>query len=157
MTLKEKYSKQYGFTLIEVLVSIVILSIVLTSFFAFFSQSMVFSGKNEEDLVAFNLANKTLKTVESKYKVETLSQNLTFNSCSNYPQNIKDILNLSSTCSYNVNKKRYYPEITLTKQAYVNNSGENLPTLYIINVKIFGSPSQPKKLLSETYGYVRGQ
>jgi prepilin-type N-terminal cleavage/methylation domain-containing protein len=152
--MKENYSKQTGFTLIEVLVSIVILSIILTTFFSFFGQSLVFSGKNEEKLVAYNLAGKTLRIVESKYK-NTINQSLlTLDSCTNYPQELKDVLD-NSTCSFIQNKKNYFPEIIITKQTFTEFTN---PKLYLINVKIYNANklNSNRKLLSETFGYIRG-
>lgn len=148
--------KQDGFTLIEVLISIVILFIVLTSFFAFFSQSLVFSSKNEEQLVAFNLANKTLKIVEGKYK-NNINLNLTLNSCTNFPAELAAELD-ATTCSYKQNQKNYFPEITITKQTSTDYTGTSFPILYIINVKIYNANSTVanRKLLTETFGYIRG-
>jgi prepilin-type N-terminal cleavage/methylation domain-containing protein len=143
--------KQDGFTLLEVLVSVVLLFIVLTSFFSFFSQSLIFSGKNEEDLVAFNLARKTLKIVEGKYN-EDISANTLLN-CTNFPTELKNEL-VSSQCYYQENQKKYYPEITLKKQT--TSEYNELPILYVIHVKIYNSNTSTKKLLSETFGYIRG-
>lgn len=47
-----------GLTLVEILASIVILSIVLTSFYGLFIQSAKFTKVNEDNLVASNLANQ---------------------------------------------------------------------------------------------------
>lgn len=47
-----------GLTLVEILASIVILSIVLTSFYGLFIQSAKFNKVNEDSLIASNLANR---------------------------------------------------------------------------------------------------
>lgn len=156
--LNNKILKQDGFTLLEVLVSIVLLFIILTSFFTFFSNSLIFSGKNEEELVSFNLASKTLKIIQDKYE-NTLDQSEYKIMCSNYPTayptELISVLN-SSTCYYKENEINYYPEVTITKQTSAPYSG--LPVLYVINVKIYNTdvPSN-RKLLSETFGYIRGK
>lgn len=146
--LKQKILNQAGLTLTEILVSLVLISIVLLTFFSFFSQTTLFSGKNEERLVAFHLATKTLNIVESNYRNASIpSDNLQL-SCGNYPLELKAALQ-ASTCYYQNNNKNYYPEIFLSKQL-------DMPTLYVIQIKIYNSPnSTERKLLSETYGYVR--
>ncbi len=139
---------QAGLTLTEILVSLVLISIVLITFFSFFSQTTLFSGKNEERLVAFHLATKTLNIVESNYKNTSISSDNLLLSCGNYPLELKSALQ-ASTCYYHNNNKNYYPEIVLSKQL-------DMPTLYVIQIKIYNSPnSTERKLLSETYGYVR--
>lgn len=157
--------KQDGFTLVEVLVSIVILSIVLTTFFSFFGQSLVFSGKNEEKLVAYNLAEKTMRIVESNYKnkllatqtkIEISSTNIP---CSNYSSGFSPELTAvtnPSTCYYRENQKNYYPHIIIMKQP----TDFSAPTLFVISVKIYNSNNLTdpnRKLLSETFGYIRGK
>lgn len=150
--------KQDGITLIEVLTSIVLLFIILTSLFTFFNNSLVFSEKNEEELVAFNLASKTLEVVEEKYQ-NTLDQNVILINCSNYPNGypLELLSGLEpSECYYKENEINYYPEISIMKQTSSSYSG--LPILYVIHVKIYNSsiPAE-QKLLSETFSYIRGK
>ncbi len=150
-------NNQDAFTLIEVLVSLVLLAIILTTFFGFFSQSMLFSNQNDEDLVAYNLTTQTLNIFEEKYQ-NTLNNTETTIKCDNYPngypQELKDVLQ-TSACYYQKNQKNYYPEITITFQASSKYAG--LPPLYVVHVQMFNSnnPSN-RKLLSETFGYIRG-
>jgi prepilin-type N-terminal cleavage/methylation domain-containing protein len=59
-----RLGKQYGFTLVELLVSITILMIVLISFFTIFSNTASFTQKNSEDLQAMNLAKDILEKVK---------------------------------------------------------------------------------------------
>jgi prepilin-type N-terminal cleavage/methylation domain-containing protein len=163
MSMLKKHLKQDGLTLIEVLVSIVILSIILTTFFSFFSQSLVFSGKNEEKLVAYNLASKTLRVVEEKYK-NTLQTDLNIISSSvlcteNFSiTEIRTTITSTSICYFNENQKNYYPEVLITKE--LNHSTDfstSKIVLYKINVKIYDKQTTPRKLLSETFGYIRGK
>jgi prepilin-type N-terminal cleavage/methylation domain-containing protein len=156
----KRNSKQDGFTLIEVLVSIVILSIILTTLFSFFGQSLLFSGKNEEKLVAYNLASKTLKVVEKNFKNTLLSnqQNIGISasntSCTNQMEELVSPTNLT-ICYFIENKKSYYPYISITKESTSFAS----PVLFTVNVKIFNSANidPNRKLLSETFGYIRGR
>jgi prepilin-type N-terminal cleavage/methylation domain-containing protein len=159
MSMLKKHLKQDGLTLIEVLVSIVILSIILTTFFSFFSQSLVFSGKNEEKLIAYNLASKTLKIVEKNFKnklpatqpaIEIVSS---ATACTNQLEEQVSPTNLSF-CYYKENQKIYYPEITITKET----TSFSVPALFTINIKIYNlAKTEPnRKLLSETFGFMRG-
>ncbi|WP_096153170.1 MULTISPECIES: type IV pilus modification PilV family protein [Bacillus] len=150
---KYALKNESGFSLLEILVSLVILSFVLITFFSFSNQALFFSTKNEDKLVAYNLARKTLNIVTENYTGS--SQNLVI-SCSNFDTNyhpkLKEALEPSS-CFYKVNHKTYYPEIILTKQTL----SFTTPTLYVVHVKIFDSADVTKRtLLSETFGYVRG-
>jgi prepilin-type N-terminal cleavage/methylation domain-containing protein len=159
MSMLKKHLKQDGLTLIEVLVSIVILSIILTTFFSFFGQSLIFSGKNEEKLVAYNLASKTLKIVEKNFKnklpstqsaIEIISSATV---CTNQQEELVSPTNLS-ICYYKENQKSYFPEITITKET----TSFSVPTLFTINIKIYNSAktNPNRKLLSETFGFMRG-
>jgi Tfp pilus assembly protein PilV len=171
MQIKKVELNQDGVSLVEVLASIVLLFVILTSFFTFFNHSLLFSSKNEEELVAFNLARKTLKIIDLKYNktLDPATQNQLLINCSNYPTAYPAELIAeleTSKCSYNINGVSYYPEITITKKNYTENTitGTNTPTptalpvLYIINIKIYHSPDvASRKLLSETFGYMRGK
>nr|WP_187118842.1 hypothetical protein [Bacillus marasmi] len=129
----------------EVLVSLVLVTIILTTFFSFFSQTVFISDKNEDKLVAFNLASKTLNIIEEQYKKQPIPTTLY---CGNFPIELVNALS-PSTCFFKQNNKNYYPKITLTKDTdYLN--------LTIVHVQIFDSEDiTNRKLLSETYGYIR--
>ena len=60
----KKLDNQDGLTLLEVLLSIVILTIVLTSFAGFFSQSAIFVKKNEEKLSTSQTAQQVVNLIE---------------------------------------------------------------------------------------------
>ncbi|MGV2938046.1 prepilin-type N-terminal cleavage/methylation domain-containing protein [Mesobacillus sp. LC4] len=60
----KKLDNQDGLTLLEVLLSIVILTIVLTSFAGFFSQSALFVKKNEEKLSTSQTAQQVVNLIE---------------------------------------------------------------------------------------------
>lgn len=66
------FQKQGGFTLLEVLLSIVLLSIILTSFLGFFTQSAIFTNRNEEKLSALQTAQKVVSLVELKTTIAQL-------------------------------------------------------------------------------------
>jgi prepilin-type N-terminal cleavage/methylation domain-containing protein len=72
--LVKKLDNQRGLTLLEVLLSIVILTIVLTSFAGFFSQSALFVKKNEEKLSTSQTAQQVVNLIEvhiSKSRLQT--------------------------------------------------------------------------------------
>jgi prepilin-type N-terminal cleavage/methylation domain-containing protein len=76
IVLGNKLGNQNGLTLLEVLLSIVILAIVLTSFAGFFSQSAMFVKKNEEKLSTSQTTQKIVNLIElniSKSKLQTIS------------------------------------------------------------------------------------
>lgn len=151
--LNNPLKNERGLTLVEVLASIVILMIILVAFFSFFGQALLFSDKNEDKLVAYNLARKTLNVVSENYK-PTTDQTI---SCSTYDINYHPQLKAAlepSACYYEVNSKQYYPEISMTRQ---NFHSFTTPVLYTVHVKIYSSDNPTdRQLLSETFGYVRG-
>jgi prepilin-type N-terminal cleavage/methylation domain-containing protein len=74
--LVKKLYDQRGLTLLEVLLSIVILTIVLTSFAGFFSQSALFVKKNGEKLSTSQTAQQVVNLIEihiSKSRLQTKS------------------------------------------------------------------------------------
>ncbi len=53
-----------GFTLVEILISIIILGVILTGFFQFFIFSQQTTTKNQDKLVAINVAQKALEQIK---------------------------------------------------------------------------------------------
>ncbi|WP_335432790.1 type IV pilus modification PilV family protein [Bacillus sp. JJ1609] len=71
-----KLDEEKGLTLLEVLLSIVLLVIVLTSFASFFTQSAMFVKKNEDKLSTTQTAQQIVNQIEvslSKNDVKTSS------------------------------------------------------------------------------------
>ena len=147
------WKSESGFSLLEILASLVILSFILITFFSFSNQALFFSTKNEDKLVAYNLARKTLNIITENYVGTTQNQVIACsNFATNYHPKLKEALEPSS-CFYKVNNNTFYPEVTITKQTLSFTS----PSLYLVHVKIFDSSDITKRnLLSETFGYVRG-
>ncbi|WP_179295622.1 type IV pilus modification PilV family protein [Bacillus sp. FJAT-45350] len=154
-----KLFTQKGFTLLEVLASVVILTIVLTTFFSFFSQSLVFSNKNGDRIVAYNLAQKTLRIVEMEYNRNIVNDHVI--TCSDYPTVYPNLLinELEGlSCFYEENDKYYYPEVTITKQTSIDFTKPEFPVMYLVHIKIFDSDSTSTNIkLAETFGYIRGK
>lgn len=66
IVLKYKLNNQNGLTLIEVLLSITILSIVLTSFLSFFTDAFRFNSKNDDSIQAMNVAREQQALIKEK-------------------------------------------------------------------------------------------
>jgi prepilin-type N-terminal cleavage/methylation domain-containing protein len=71
--MKENFHSQKGLTLVEVLVSIVLLAIILTSFMGFFTQSALFTKKSEQKLDTMQTAQKYINLIEKYIYSEDLS------------------------------------------------------------------------------------
>lgn len=73
----KKTENQNGFTLIEVLLSIVILSIILTFFIGFFTQSANFTQKSGEKLSTMQTAQTVIHMIDSNVSEDVLKTGLT--------------------------------------------------------------------------------
>ncbi|SFQ22290.1 type IV pilus modification PilV family protein [Salibacterium halotolerans] len=80
--------RQQGFTLVELLASLTILSIVIISFLSFFSQYILFSVRAEDELTAVNAAEEVMYEVKNEQ---------------NQPGEIQ------------LNNKTYYPDVHLCR------------------------------------------
>ncbi|MCM3572071.1 MULTISPECIES: prepilin-type N-terminal cleavage/methylation domain-containing protein [Mesobacillus] len=69
----KKLDDQSGITLLEVLLSIVLLVIVLTSFAGFFTQSAMFVKKNEDKISTTQTVQQIVNLIEVKLTRDTLS------------------------------------------------------------------------------------
>lgn len=159
--MKKYLFKQDGLSLIEVLASVVLVTIVLTTFFSYFIQASTFSSKNEEKLVAYNLTSQTLSIIKDSFQ-NTLPQNdITTINCSKYPNGYPQALQIAlhkSSCFYSKNKKNYYPEITIKRQTSSQYADIGSTPLYVVHIKIYNTDNPlDQKLFSETFGYIRGR
>lgn len=141
----KELNQSEGFTLIEILASIVILGIILITFLSFFSQSMLFSSKVEQNLSAVNIADRVL--YEFKENIDASS--LVKQSCPGTTQTSLTFLPQDHTGQhyYEVNSQKYYPTIIICQ----TNDEEQL-NLYRTHVQIFDKDS---KLLSELTDYIK--
>jgi type II secretory pathway pseudopilin PulG len=70
---KWKYlSNQHGITLLEILLSIVLLFIILTTFMGFFTQSALFQKNNEDKLAVSNASQKVVSLIEMNASIASL-------------------------------------------------------------------------------------
>lgn len=113
-----------GVTLIELLVSITLLSIVIISFLSFFGQSMKLSLKVEDKLSAVNVAEIVLDEVRVN------------NSCNfDIPQKI--------------NGKSYYPKVECPKTNEEIEFG-----LKLVHIQIYRTQDFIEPKITEIYGYI---
>lgn len=124
--MKKLFFNNKGLTLIELLGSITLLGIILISFFSIFSQSTIFSSKNEDKLTAINVAENVLSALKNN------------NANPGMPQS--------------VNGKYYYPSITYPS----GSNEENQLHLQRVDIKIYLNQNYDSNTnpLTELYGYI---
>ncbi|NEU29787.1 prepilin-type N-terminal cleavage/methylation domain-containing protein [bacterium LRH843] len=123
-----------GLTLIELLASMVILSIVIIFFLSFFSQSIMLSVKVEDQLTTVNVAERIMNNVR-KLPEGDLDPGPCGNEYKHEP-------------SYEVNGKHYYPAVAICQS-----HEEKHLDLYRIHVKIYTNNDYNASPSSEIYGY----
>lgn len=141
-----------GYLLLEILLSITLLSIVLTVFFGYFIQTKNHVNENESIGSAAQLSQEILiKVRDSDFQTD-----LTLD-------NFKSLYGSDFTGAINVNNRNYYPSVYI-KHADLAMKQENVsvPTHYLdkldfIQVVIMGDKNGERVKLYETFGYkVRG-
>lgn len=127
-----------GFTLLEVLLSITILTIVLTTFFQFFSQSMLFSSRNEEKQQAINIVRQLMNELQEN--------NTAYNKfdTSTSPINDQKTLNDLFQKVENINELHERFDISLTFQK----KGQ------LIQVYVKVKSKNREDISAETYGFI---
>ncbi len=73
--LKNKIDNEKGLTLIEVLLSITLLSIVMITFLSFFTNAFRFNSMNDDSIQAMNIAREQQQQRLKSDKCETMSTN----------------------------------------------------------------------------------
>ena len=138
-----KYLNNKGLTLIEVIVSIVILGIILLFFMNYLSQSMFSSSKVEQNLTAVNIADRILYEFDSNVYYQNINS-----TCPNTVPGNLDFLpqDSSSKRYYELNNQKYYPIISLCQS-----SSEKSLNLYRVNIKIYDKNNM---LLTDIFDYL---
>lgn len=144
--MSKKCRNQQGFTLIEVLLSIILLFIILTSFIGFFTQSALFSNKNEQKFGTMQTAQKVINLIEMDVTKQILQNDLIVDSAGNV---INGIHNLSKSQIENYIDDTIDPNFDASA-VLTNNSSENL-----IQVKLTIKDLKNLGNISETYTYIR--
>lgn len=135
---------QKGFSLLEVIVSIAILSIILLSFFSFFIQAATFSSKTKDTFDAGQYSQELLHYAQTgNYNNDLTTQDLNdiynTNQTSNKPYEIK------------INNQTYYPMVSI-KPANSQTSLNSAKAL-LVTVTIETERDGVRKELFKTYGY----
>lgn len=130
-----KYIKlKQGFTLVEVLTSIILIGFILTIFLSLFSQSMVFSSKNSNQLDALTIAREVLASIQQGQSVDT-----------EY---------VRGNVSYFVEVKDLTP--SLSEASDLTDPSKPPFGLYMKQVNVYSSESMTSEtLLAKTYGYIK--
>ncbi|WP_169907960.1 type IV pilus modification PilV family protein [Priestia abyssalis] len=119
-----------GFTLIEVLLSIIILTIVLTTFFQFFSQSMLFSSRNVEKQQAIQIVRQLMNELQENEHVYPINDETTLNDLFSKVDNIEEL------------QKKFDISLTLQQEE----------ALIQVHVKV--QSRNWNDVSAETYGYI---
>lgn len=141
-----RYQGENGLTLVEIVASIAILSIVMMVFATFFTQSAMFSNKNERAIEATNLARAVLE--ELRYTPESIPANVpnetTVYEAFHQENELKiNAVNDDGSFKTNVDLRL---RLTVSKEEAVN--------LYKVKVEVIDDSSQ---VIADTYGYVEAQ
>lgn len=145
--MKENFHSQKGLTLVEVLVSIVLLAIILTSFMGFFTQSAIFNKKNGEKLSTMQTAQKYISLVEENSK--NIKKQQINNKLAGAPSAVLSASEISALFdpTITIDNSTYYITAMITKN--------NVPT-GLIQFKIIVQKSATDTTgKSETYTYLR--
>ncbi|WP_419956024.1 type IV pilus modification PilV family protein [Neobacillus niacini] len=145
-----------GVTLVELLASIVILSIILLSFMTFFTNSFQYNAVSSDKMKATNIARE----VQEDFKVNS-EKNL----------ELKNLITFSKTSTGTTIPKSSYPKLNLTEDI-IKNSGiltmklisqnynvevtvdtNNDPSLHSSLSKIHVQVKKGTKVLSESFTY----
>jgi prepilin-type N-terminal cleavage/methylation domain-containing protein len=129
-----------GFTLVEILISIIILGIIMTGFFQFFIFSQKTTARNQDKLVAINVAQKALEQIKELAQTETAPADVHLLSYWNIAHPDKTIVYPKSydSLSESVDGKTYRVLVSIDTQinnglqmvtVSVHDSGQNVSTV----------------------------
>lgn len=130
-----------GFTLVEVLVSIIILALIVTGFFQFFIFSQKMTVSNQGNLVGINIAQSVLEQVKEKSYPEVTVPSAVYpktfdaaSTCTSSDQTVKDMC--LKRYQKTVNNKNFSIEIIVGTEI-----GHNL---HSVKVKVYGKDRRLK-------------
>lgn len=132
-------TKINGFTLIEIIASIAILSMVIAVLLPIFPQIISWNEKTERNLVAGNLLNQAISDI--KQDDEMILANMDVTNCSN-PSTVT-----TGLPSYTVNNVNYSVQVNVCQTNEEKDLG-----LYRANIMV----STADGLQSESYTYLQG-
>ncbi|WP_458120012.1 type IV pilus modification PilV family protein [Paenibacillus sp. Z6-24] len=164
--MRKAFKEEQGFTLIEVMAAIVILSIVSLGLMAYFSNSLSFSKSNENKTVMVNLARSALvyaekqdfdkwKTYLEDNKAIQAEGCKTADSCSKYALLTDDTAALSFILNPVINGITY--KVSINSQLQSQNTGSSKkasPYLMPIQVKVKGPDIESRQGDTVVEGYI---
>lgn len=148
-----KITNGKGFTLIEILASIVLLTVVISLFLSIFPQMANTNNRNGDNLDAANVGKEILVLVKDTYTIESSSLQLN--------GNIPDFTIADNTPSsillegfYETLRDNFFIEIEVdTLGAFLNSSVKN--QLYQVTIRVYQSENSTN-VLTTTHGYIKG-
>jgi prepilin-type N-terminal cleavage/methylation domain-containing protein len=157
--------KEAGFSLIELIASIAVLSVVVLVFLAIFQQFFIVSYKNEENLIAMNLARKALVVFQENqddlqnnfYSGNGGASDTVFNIADHGKKqnNFLELLNVeiitNELFKFKDTEEPFY--LKMTNISKYEQNGKPLYDLYAIHIQVFDSPTY-ERLVAETFGYI---
>jgi prepilin-type N-terminal cleavage/methylation domain-containing protein len=114
-----KYSlNQRGFTLLEVLLSILLMTVILTSFLGFFTQSAFFTRNNGDKLSTSQIAQEIVSLIDSEVTIEKLKTKMIIDENNNINSSKKtvEIPELEKLIGHPINSP-YSITVTFSKNA----------------------------------------
>jgi prepilin-type N-terminal cleavage/methylation domain-containing protein len=142
--MKKHLKKQEGFTLLEVILSLSLLSIVLLVFIGFFIQANTFSAKSEEKMSASQLSQEVLEKVKSSSFLSTLNKD---NWITLYPDPNIGKVDSNGEFYLQVNNQTFYPKATIETKTSLSSQ------LKFIKIEISVKEKGAKVKKYETYGF----
>ena len=136
-----------GFTLLELLASIVILGIILTGFFSFFPQIMNFSNKNSDVIEARNLVQDCLVKITSSKEYFLLEKKIGLDE----NRNLQGYFTNEQQTSLEVYQDGVFasfPEYRL--YIVINRAAYNL---FSVHIMVYDNNN---RLLAESFEYLKG-
>lgn len=146
--------KESGFTLIEVLVALTIVSIISLAFFTIINMTTRKNAKNEKDIQAMDIAQSQIE-----YLIKDIKNNAYANEDDikiNFDENGKLVIvksdnqinnlskGLETSSSFEVkykgNEKTYYVVDVKLNRENMNNKNNEKPPIYLYNIKVNVTP-----------------
>ncbi|KIL44516.1 type IV pilus modification PilV family protein [Jeotgalibacillus soli] len=144
-----------GFTLTELLVTIVLISIVIIGFISFFSQSVLFSTKVETVMTASNKADKIAHDIKASDQVQSWIDAHQVRTCSDVhnidlPARLIDG-SIEGEYGYylSINDERYYPNITICRH-----QEEMELSLFLLHIEVYKEADGEMEFLTELFDYI---
>jgi prepilin-type N-terminal cleavage/methylation domain-containing protein len=135
---------QEGFSLLEVIVSISLLSIILLSFFSFFIQAANFTSKNKDVFDAGQYSQELLEYAQAGDYTETLTT-------ADLNEIYTTTLDTTKPYFIIINNRTYFPKVIIetakTKNTFI--TAQTLIVTVIIEIENGGQ----RKEIFKTYGY----